>query len=193
MTIRKGMVACAVAVLCGAVGVASAGGDKDKADKMAALTDQTFVTKAANASMAEVELSKVALQKSKDDEVRSFAQQMVRDHEKANMELKSVADKKNLMVPKSLDAKHQEKLDKLKAQPAGMEFDTTYSMDMQKGHDDAVALFTAASKSDGLSPEIKGFASKTLPTLQTHHHMAANLPADGKTRAAKSESESKNR
>ena len=45
---------------------------------------------------------------------------------------------------------------------------------MVKDHEKAVALFQKQAKS-GDSPELKEFASKTLPTLQDHLKMARDL------------------
>jgi putative membrane protein len=188
IAIRKTLIACTVAALCSTVGVASAGED-EKADYDKMLTDQSFVTRAAEAGMAEVELSKLALQKSQDDEVQKFARKMVTDHEKANMELKAIAQKSGFTVPKDTDAKHKAKLDELKSQ-SGEKFDSAYSMAMQKDHDKAVELFTHASKSKGLNSDLKAFAAKTLPTLEQHHQLAATLP-DTETRAASSGTEPK--
>ena len=155
----------------------------------AALTDQAFVAKAAQAGMAEVELSELALQNSSNEQVRSFAQQMVNDHGKANTELKSIAQKHGLQVPPKMDAKHQQELAKLKAQ-SGSQFDAAYSRGMEQDHQEAVALFSAASRAERLNPDLQAFASKTLPTLESHRRMANTLPA-GATRAAQSEDESK--
>jgi len=107
----------------------------------------------------------------------------------AHTELKSIAQKQGLRVPSTTDSKHQQALEKLKGH-SGAQFDAAYSKDMTKDHEEAVALFTDASKAERLNPDLKSFAAKVLPTLQTHHRLAENLPASA-TRAAQSESDSK--
>ena len=57
--------------------------------------DQTFVMKAAEGGIAEVKLGTLAAQKATDPAVKSFGQQMVDDHSKANDELKSVASSRS--------------------------------------------------------------------------------------------------
>ena len=52
---------------------------------------QTFVTKAAQAGLAEVELSKLAGMASRNEAVKNFAAKMVTDHQKASMELMAIA------------------------------------------------------------------------------------------------------
>ncbi len=132
-----------------------------------------FVSKAAQDGMTEVELGKVALNKSKDAKVREFAQRMVTDHTKANRELAGIAKQKGIEPPKALDAEHQDMVKKLSAQD-GEAFDVEYSRHMNMDHDKAVDLFEAASQSS--DADLAGFAKKTLPTLKEHKQMASKLP-----------------
>jgi putative membrane protein len=133
----------------------------------------TFVKKAALDGMTEVELGKVALSKSQDPSVRKFAERMVKDHGKANMELAALAKSKGMDVPKSLDAEHQSIVQTLSAK-SGAAFDSAYAEHMAMDHAKAVALFEGASgTTDG---ELSSFAKKTLPTLKEHKQMADGLP-----------------
>ncbi len=143
-------------------------------DKTPAPTTATFVEKAAMGGMTEVELSKLALQKSKNEEVRNFANHMVNDHTQANEELKSIATGKNLQVPADLDAKHKAAIAEL-SKKSGAEFDRAYARQMAKDHDKTVALFNAASSASAVDPELQAFARKTLPTLKQHDHLAMQL------------------
>jgi putative membrane protein len=183
--LARRLVIPAAVVLCSGVGLALAGGDKDK--EMKPLTNASFVTKATQASLAEVELSKLALQKSQDEQIRAFAQRMVQDHQKASAELKPIAQKHGIQASAQLDAKHAKKLEDLKAK-SGEAFDAEYSKIMMKDHEKAVGLFTKASKSTQLHSDLRNFASKTLPTLESHHRLANRLPGV-ETRSARSESE----
>jgi putative membrane protein len=132
-----------------------------------------FVSKAAQDGMTEVELGKVALDKSKDAKVREFAQRMVTDHGKANRELASIAKQKGIDAPQKLDTEHQNMVRKLEAQD-GEAFDLEYSRHMNMDHDKAIDLFEATSKSS--DTDLAGFAKKTLPTLKEHKQMASKLP-----------------
>lgn len=142
---------------------------------------ESFVKHAATDGMAEVELGKIALQKSQDPAVRKFAQRMVTDHGKANTELASIAKRKNLDVPTSLDSKHQSLVQSMNAK-SGAAFDAAYSEHMQADHSKAIALFEAASKSS--DTDLAAFAKKTLPTLQEHKQMADALPAGSRSASA---------
>jgi putative membrane protein len=148
----------------------------EKAPAPDSITSSSFVNDAAQTGLAEVELGKVALQKSQDPQVRSFAERMVKDHGKANEELGTLAKGKNVQVPAQLDAKHRSMVDMLKAQ-SGAAFEADYAKHMAEGHAKAVALFESASKSKSLDHELAAFAQKTLPTLEEHKRLADQLSA----------------
>jgi len=63
------------------------------------LTDQQFVYKAALGGQKEIALSQLALEKSNNDEVKSFAQKMITDHSQVGKELSQIAQTKGLSVP----------------------------------------------------------------------------------------------
>jgi putative membrane protein len=143
----------------------------------------TFMTKAAQDGMTEVQLGKLAQKSAQSKEVRSFAEHMVTDHSKANDELKSLGKAKGFDAPKQLDAEHQAVVSKLSGK-SGADFDAAYMDEMVKAHGKAIALFKGAQKSD--DAEIAAFAKKTLPTLQEHKKMADSLQPKIKTASAES-------
>jgi putative membrane protein len=137
-------------------------------------TPSVFVEKATLTGMTEVELGKVALNKSQDPEVRSFAQRMVEDHGKSNKELATIAKSQGIDTPKKLDAEHRAMIEDLKDKN-GTEFDRSYSHHMNMGHSDAIELFEKEARSS--DSVLAGFAKKTLPTLKEHKELAEKLPA----------------
>jgi putative membrane protein len=141
----------------------------------------TFMTKASMDGMTEVQLGKLAQKSAKNKDVRSFAEQMVTDHSKANDELKSIGKNKGFEPPKQLDSEHQALVSKLSGK-SGADFDSAYMDEMVKAHGKAIALFKDAQKSS--DPEIAAFAKKTLPTLQEHKRMADSLQPKIKTASA---------
>jgi putative membrane protein len=157
-----------------AIDTPSAATNPHKHDKkMSQVTSPAdFVTKAGLAGLIEVELSKLALQKSRSQDIRTFAERMVLDHGKANTQLASIAKAKNLEVPKQLDAGHQ----KIVKELAGLketDFDANYAQHMAQDHVEVVELFkNAASLSDA---ELSKFARITLPTLEEHRQAAEAL------------------
>ena len=135
--------------------------------------DHDFVMDAAMGGLMEVELGRIAAQKGMSESVKQFGQRMVDDHSKANEELMSLASSKGMTLPTALDEKHQKDVKKLSAM-SGAEFDRAYSKMMLRDHTKDVKEFEKQS-TKGADPDIKAFASKTLPTLQEHLQMAKAL------------------
>ncbi len=128
--------------------------------------DAKFVTTAANDGMAEVNAGKLAQQKTSDARIKSFAAMMVADHTKAGDELAAIAKTKNITLPAAPNADAQKMADDL-AKKSGKDFDRAYVSMMVDGHNGAVKLFTDASN-NCKDPDLKAFATKTLPTLKMH-------------------------
>lgn len=149
---------------------------------------QTFVTKAANGGMFEVESSKLAKEQAKREDVKSFAQKMIDDHGKANKELQSVATEVGAKVPEKMDQRHQSMLDKLKKTPQA-QFDQAYINAQADAHREAVQLFSSYAKT-GDNAELKQFAGKTLPVLQGHQAQLAELEKASSAATGKSSGQS---
>jgi putative membrane protein len=136
----------------------------------AANPDHAFVTEAAMGGMAEVELGQLASDKAQSDQVKQFAQRMVTDHGKANDELKSLAQRKNITLPTEVGAKHKATKDRL-SKLSGSAFDRAYMQEMVADHRKDVSEFQRESRS-GKDPDVKAWAAQTLPTLQEHMQLA---------------------
>jgi putative membrane protein len=128
--------------------------------------DAKFAVEAANGGMAEVELGKIAEQKATNPRVKKFAEMMVMDHSKANEELMSLAKVKNITLPKTCGPDEQKTINDLSKKSA-KDFDKAYVDDMVSDHKKDVKKFQDAIK-DAKDPDVKAFATKTLPVLQTH-------------------------
>ncbi len=132
--------------------------------------DAEFLVDAASGGMMEVELANLALQKGTSTQVKEFARMMIKDHKKANEELKALAATKNIVLPTALIDKHQRIVNDLKEKSAKT-FDAKYMNAMLDDHKKDVEEFEEASK-DAVDPDIRAFAAKTLPVLQEHLRMA---------------------
>jgi putative membrane protein len=137
--------------------------------------DKDFVMKTAQASMAEVSLGQMASSKGTSPDVKNFGNRMVSDHGKANDELKQLAQNKGLALPADVDEDSKKMSDKL-SKLNGKEFDKEYISGMVDGHEKVVKSFEKESK-DAKDPDLKAWASKTLPTLQDHLKMAKETKA----------------
>ena len=127
-----------------------------------------FVHDASVANQFEIESSKVALDKSKNKEVKSLARAMIEDHTKTGKKLDAVlkTSKSDLKPETSLDKKHLALVEMLKKAPEN-QFDKNYLKVQSDAHKEAVELFGEFAE-DGKEPELKQFAIETLPTLKGH-------------------------
>ena len=160
------------ALLCIAGSSAAFAEEPDSTQPVSAA--QSFVTKATQDGMAEIQLGELVQTRSSDPKVKEFAATMVRDHTKANAELSALAKRKNLEVPTSLDDKHATMVHAVGTKPPS-EFDAEYAKQMVDAHDAAVTLFQDAEAVG--DKDIAGFAKKTLTTIHRHQQLAATLPA----------------
>jgi putative membrane protein len=147
------------------------------------IDEKRFVKDALVGGLTEVELGKLAVDKASNDAVKQFGQKMIDDHSKANAELKEIATKEKIDVPDSLDSKHQSRVEKL-SKLSGADFDKAYIKDQLKDHQQDVREFQQEAKS-GTDPDVKSFASKTLPTLEEHLSMVKELDKGKKATASK--------
>ena len=113
-----------------AVGTGGAGADVK--------SDDDFVKDVAGKTMAEIELSRMALTKATSAEIKVFAQQLIADHDAAAHQLKSVVAGHPIAWPDQLDEKHRETADEL-AGKQGADFDREYLEAIVEGHQNLAA------------------------------------------------------
>ncbi len=140
--------------------------------KEVAQEEQKRVSKIAQDGMAEVKLGKLAENKAKHEDVKSFARHMVTDHGKANEELKAAAKEAGVKLPTDCNAEQKSTYDELNKLDCEA-FDTKYMAEMVKGHEKAVDAIGKES-SDGTG-SLKKWADKTLPTIEMHKKDADEL------------------
>jgi putative membrane protein len=113
----------------GAVGTGGAGAN---------LNDDEFVRDVVLKNMTEAELSRIALEKATNANVKVFAQQMIDDHAAAGDSLKRALSGQPIDWPAQLDEKHRKTVDELRKKD-GASFDGDYVKAMVEGHQDLAA------------------------------------------------------
>lgn len=126
-----------------------------------------FAVKAANGGMLEVELGRLAEEKAASKDVKDFGAMMVKDHSKANEELKTIAATQNITLPSTLGEDEQKHVNEM-AKLSGADFDKKYVSMMVDDHKEDIDEFKKAAEDEKTNPAVKDFATKTLPTLQKH-------------------------
>ena len=135
--------------------------------------EASFMNKAAIGGMMEVDLGKLA-QKSANPKVKAFGQQMITDHGKANAALKTLAYNSKIILPSAYPADEKAHMDAIK-QMSGAAFDKHYIDMMVTDHDQTLALFKGAVKSQ--DKPVSDFAKKTIPVIEEHYKEAKDIQA----------------
>jgi putative membrane protein len=165
--------------------VAQTATPKDAAKNVSS-RDKKFIEEAGAGGMLEVQGSKLALERATDPEVKRFAEQMIKDHEKVNQQLIALVSPKGAPPPSELPMMMRSKLSSL-GKEQGAKFDEEYMDEIGvDAHKDTVKLFEKAAK-DLDDPELRKFAADTLPSLKHHLTMAQQLDEklDKKPKASK--------
>ena len=138
-----------------------------------ASADKSFVKKALQGGIAEVQLGQLALQKSSNPEVKQFAQKMVDDHTKLGDQMKPVAEQMGVKVPDSPSPKDKSTMTKLQALN-GDAFDKAYIKNMVKDRQQDEKDFKQEAQS-ATNPQLKQVASQGEQVISEHLQMIQQI------------------
>lgn len=138
-----------------------------------AASSANFVDEASAAAIAQIETSRMAISQTSSTGINSFAVEIIKDYTDVNRDLKELVKKHDL--PMSSDDQIASKAKALMLQvPEGADFDAAYIANQVNAQEAAIALYKQeANNSD--SPELKAFAQKYLPKLESNLTVAKSL------------------
>jgi putative membrane protein len=144
--------------------------------------DREFIREQLVDGEAEIELGKLAQQKGTHPEVKQFAEMMVQHHTEAGQNLKQAMS--SLPNPPSASSEAARETDAAEDRRdareelqnlSGREFDEKYIDLMVQEHEEAVRAVENKSQNNDAHPEIRQWATKTLPVLQQHLERAKTI------------------
>jgi putative membrane protein len=135
--------------------------------------DKSFLMMASQSDFNEIKLSQLAVDKSTNPDVKSFAQTMVTDHTALEQQMKPTADKWGVTPATSMDAQHQQLYDKLSGL-SGKDFDKEYVKAMDEDHHGAQTLF-ASEVQTTRDKEFKTQVQSAQKVVDRHTGMADKL------------------
>lgn len=136
--------------------------------------DQNIMRDIAHANLSEIEAGKIALNQSKNEQVRNFAQKMIDDHTQAQKDLEQLAQSKGVTLPTEPDKKHMAMAKKLGALE-GDKFDKQYmSQGGLRDHRDTHKLLQRA-QTRAKDADLKALAAKMEPIVSDHMTMAQDV------------------
>jgi len=135
--------------------------------------DQQFIKRAAESSMYEIAVAKLAIEKANNDRIKSMANLLLDDHRRANDRLAQIAAGRASM-PASVPADKQSVIERL-SKASGAEFDRQFLQTVGiQAHQSDVEMFERAQR-EVQDPALKEFVQATLPTLKHHLSSAQDL------------------
>jgi len=147
----------------------------------ATLTDPEIASIAVTANQIDVDYGKIALKKSKNADIRKFAETMVKDH--SDIIKQAVALAKKLNVTPQTNATTQSLLDGQTKENAvldslkGADFDKEYAKNEAAYHDAVVNAVKTVLIPQTQNAELKNLLQSVVPLLDQHLKMANDLAA----------------
>jgi putative membrane protein len=147
---------------------------------MTSQADMDFANMAAQGGQAEIQMAQLALNKATSNDVKKYAQRMIKDHTKAGNNLDKIAAKKQMTLNKTPNEEQMQMMSQLQ-QASGAEFDRMYmQMAGVDAHQKMETLYQTEA-GNGSDADLKSFAAKTLPVVQKHLRMAQEMTTGGMT------------
>jgi len=172
--LRALTLACMAAFAAGCAAPLDRADPASAANRTSGLQDPQFTAAAAGNGRYEVQASRLAMYRAASPQVRAYAQMLVDHHTLANSELMALVRARGMRLPGVLPRGKHARLDRL-ASATGEEFDRMYIRLVGiEDHQADIALFERASR-ELRDPELRAWASKTLPTLRAHLEAARAL------------------
>lgn len=125
-----------------------------------------FATNAADAGLTEIDFANLAISKTSNEQIKAYANMMLKDHGIANDELMALAKSKNITLPLTMSNANQKRRDELNKK-TGADFDKKYVAIMEEDHVKVLAFMEHEART-GTDPDLKAFASKTVPVINSH-------------------------
>ncbi len=164
--------------------------DSTDSDTTLSTLDREFMTKAAQSDLTEIQTSQLALQKSQNQSVRNFAQQMIEQHTASSEKLAAIAKAKNFPLPTDVGPEGEALLKKLQSL-SGSSFNQAYMQGqvqahqktlaeyqnyLQNGHQKTLAEYQNYLQ-NGQDQDLRTFASEVALIVAEHLQMAQKMTA----------------
>jgi putative membrane protein len=135
--------------------------------------DKDFLVKAATCNNAEIEISKLADNRSKSAQVKEFANTLVKDHKAAFEKTGELLKAHKLGVVTGLEKDTKDEISRL-SKLEGAAFDQAFLQHMIQEHRKAISIVENQVK-NGREADIRNHAKDMLPELQRHLNKAEEL------------------
>ena len=138
---------------------------------------EVFVTLGAEIDLFEVTSSEMAQTRTENDAVKDLAQHLLNSHSASRRHLLGLAEQLGITVttasvPMAMNNRRQGMLKQLLSSADG--FDVAFAELQVVAHKEAIALYEAYARG-GDQPQLREFATETIPALRQHLTMAERV------------------
>ncbi len=135
--------------------------------------DVDFLLAAAERSVFQMEMGKLAAERALSPEVRQFAAEVLKDSAASRNELEKIAGDGGVQLPRTMDPRHAAEFDRLAKTP-GTEFEIDYLKSFVPAQKGIIAEFSA-EKEKTQNRALKTWVEKQLILLDGNLQTAGNL------------------
>ncbi|HEX2653149.1 MAG TPA: DUF4142 domain-containing protein [Xanthobacteraceae bacterium] len=132
---------------------------------------QRFLSEAIQDNYAEAQMGHLAQQKSQNNDVKSFGEMLVTDHNAANQKALEAAKSMNMTAPNGPNRKQRAEYNRMSRLP-GSQFDQTFARKMMTEHSQDIKEYQRAARMNDAAGD---YAKEALPTLRKHLQAAQSL------------------
>lgn len=139
--------------------------------------DQTFMKKAAQGNLAEIQGGQLAAQHGTSSATKQLGQTLATDHTQMNDQLMQLAQQRGVTLPKktdSADARQMRSVEKL----SGKKFDQAFAKDEVADHQKTIKMFQQEAQNTK-DPALHQWIESGIPVLQKHLQMAEQAETAG--------------
>lgn len=134
-------------------------------------TTQRFITNQLESNYAEIKMARMAIDRSRNNELKRIARSIENDHNNVIKELKTLAGNSNIRsdsLPTMEGKMGRQHMDMLQ-NSGGEDFDKMWVQQMHSMHEQKIQMFEQMQNNDQITDSnVKSWITKTLPTLRKH-------------------------
>ena len=135
--------------------------------------EQDFMIKAAQANLADIDMARLVMQKSQNEDVKDFANMIQKDHTDALEDLTDLMRDKQMSPPNTLSPETRADIEKMTAL-SGPELNREFANAMVTDHEKALEMFRDRA-TIAQDPDVRKYAEDLIPKLQMHLEKAQQL------------------
>ncbi len=147
-----------------------------RVDNPARLEDARFIADATSFNLLANEMAELATTSGYSAALVSLANENIKRHKDLKKELKRLARKEKLLLPKEMSPKHQALMNELKNTDRRA-FDQTYVRILNQIAEEDKEMYTRLATA-GVSDEIRSFAAKQLGVFDAHQNRLRAIEAE---------------